>query len=96
MVTVWEEKIWERLSDLLSKAEEIINQLDEANATLDEINEKLEVLDDILVQINVLIDLVEDIKVDTAAIATSTANMDAMCMNNIAENCIMFVIADAA
>ena len=96
MVTVWEEKIWERLSDLLSKAEEIINQLDEANATLDLIDTKLEVLDDILVQINVLIDLVEDIKVDTAAIATSTANMDAMYMNNTAENCIMFVIADAA
>ena len=37
MVTVWEEKIWERLGDLLSKAEEIVNQLDEANATLDEI-----------------------------------------------------------
>ena len=53
-------------------------------------------LDDILVQINALIDLVEDIKEDTAAIATSTANMDAMYMNNTAENCIMFVIADAA
>ena len=96
MVTVQEEKIRERLGDLLSKAYEIVNQLDEANASLDEINEKLEVLDDILVQINALIDLVEDIKEDTAAIATSTANMDAMYMNNTAENCIMFVIADAA
>ena len=96
MVTVQEEKIRERLGDLLSKAYEIVNQLDEANASLDEINEKLEVLDDILVQINALIDLVEDIKEDTAAIATSTDNMDAMYMNNTAENCIMFVIADAA
>ena len=79
MVTVWEEKIWERLGDLLSKAEEIVNQLDEANATLDEIDVKLEVLDDMLVQINVLIDLIEDIKVATAA--TLSAHRTSTCQS---------------